>query len=254
MRTPAALLLCSLVSQAWADDFAIPPYEAHYSVAWGGLHVGDMEVTLSRQPDGSYQYKSITDPAGLASLFASDVVTEISEFELTGEGPRSLHYIYSQTGGKHEKSEDIRFEWSKGEAEFQEDDHKKTLALSAGVYDRFLAQLLLSSCGSDGKLPSEIRVADHREMVSYVTKSLDKASVRTGNASFQDVSVVEIKQAKKDDVTRLYLAPAVHYLPVEIELLRPERSTVTIVLESITFSPTKAPAAASRVGERQPVS
>lgn len=248
MKHLLGLLLYSCAGAALAGGFAIPSYQASYSVAWGGLHVGDMDISLSRDADGSYHYRSVTNPAGLASLFASDVVTEMSHFEISVDGPRSLHYVYSQTGGNHDKSEDARFDWTKDTADFKEDEHQKSVAIAAGVYDRFLGQLLLSIDAANDTLPAEIRILDHREIATYTTRKLEKATVRTADATFRDIPVVELKQQKSDRATRLYLSPAMHYLPVEIELLRPGRSTVTIVLTSMSFNatPTAAPAAVSK--------
>lgn len=246
MKSLLGLLLFFVTGAALASGFPIPPYQASYSIAWGGMHVGNMEINLSREKGGNYRYRSVTNPAGLASLFASDVVTETSEFEMDGDMPRSLHYAYSQNGGKHDKSEDVDFDWIRGVADFQEDEHRKSVQIATGIYDRFLAQLLLSAGSADAKLPAEMRVLDHREITTYVVKNLEKTSVKTEDATFEDIPVVELRQDKSQAATRLYLSPAMHYLPVEIELLRPGRSTVTIVLTSMSFNLMDATAPASK--------
>src|SRR5215472_1668958 len=83
-------LAAALPAVTAAAEFALPAYQADYSVARNSLRIGEAHFTLAPESDGSYTYKSVTQPAGLAALFVSDVVTQNSHFDLQGGRPRPL--------------------------------------------------------------------------------------------------------------------------------------------------------------------
>ena len=95
----AAVLLFGIASVARSAELHVPIYQATYSLGLGSLSAGSTHFTLKRNADGSYSYQSVTEPAGLAALFRSDVITETSHFSATNGQLVPLFYSYTHTGG-----------------------------------------------------------------------------------------------------------------------------------------------------------
>ncbi len=239
----AASLWLGLATAAAAGDLAIPPYHADYSVARNSLTIGIAKFTLTQNSDGSYTYQSVTRPAGVAALFFSDVVTESTHFELADGAPRSLLYSFSQTGGSHEKAETIQFDWQKRAAYTGEDGKNRPSRIEAGTADRFLAQLLISLDAAAGKPGGQYTVLDHHELTTYTLSAQPVARLHTPAGEF-DTVVLERKDEVKGRVMDFWLAPKLHYLPVQLQQRETDKATITLTLTDIDFD-TSAPAAAT---------
>lgn len=242
----AACLWLSLASAVAADGIAIPPYHADYSVSRNSLAIGVAKFTLTENADGSYTYQSVTHPAGVAALFFSDVVTETTHFEVEDGAPRSLLYSFSQTGGSHEKAETIQFDWQKRAAYTGEDGKNRPTRIETGTADRFLAQLLISLDAAAGKSGGQYTVLDHHELTTYTLSAQPVARLHTPAGEF-DAVVLERKDPVKGRVMDFWLAPKLHYLPVQLQQREPDKATITLTLTDIGFdTPTPAAATASR--------
>lgn len=248
MRRIAAIMLASL-GLAWSlavqcAQWQPAPYQADYSLARNSFTLARAHFSLEKDGDAAYIYKAVTRATGLASLFASDLITETSRFELADGRPRPLSYSYSQTGGKHEKSENISFDWQAGVAHSDEDGRKRDNPLSPGMSDTFLITLMLSHDAAEEQFPDGYKVLDHREITAYGLKKLPEEKLKVGDEVY-DTVVLERRDPKKDRVTEVWLCPALHYLPVQIQQREPNKATFTLTLEDISFGGA-APAAATK--------
>src|SRR5579859_1512169 len=113
------------VMAARSDSGVFPSYRADYSLARNSLTIGTASFSLRPDGEGDYVYKSVSHASGLAALFVGDVITQMSRFDIAGGQPRPLSYTYAQSGGKHDKSETIQFDWDKGFAQGDEDGRQR---------------------------------------------------------------------------------------------------------------------------------
>ena len=239
-----AFLALLPVTGARCDDGALAPYHADYSLARNSLTLGTARFSLEPDAAGSYLYKSVSHATGLAALFAGDVITQKSRFELVDGQPRPLSYSYTQAGGKHEQSEETRFDWNKMLAHSDWDDHSRDSALKAGVSDVFLIQLVLAVDVSQGRLAKQYVLLNHGETTAYEPRRLDDQKMKVG-AKVVDTTVLELKDPKKGRAISLWLAPGLRYLPVQIQQSEPGKATFTLSMDDISFD-AAAPAAASK--------
>ena len=237
-----SLALCLPVC-VQAGDTGITPYKATYE---GSVSVGSLacQMSLERNLDGSYTFQSASHAIGFAALFFKDVITETSRFEVVDGRPRPLEYSYTRTGGKHDKSETIQFDWNKNTARTVENGQSKTTPLTPGVADRFLTQLILSQDAESGRLQEEYKVLDHRD-ISRFTPPKPRGKPLSVPAGRFDTLVVERQDKGSKRVTDFWFAPKLHYLPVQIQQREPGENTYTLSLTSSTFEKA-APAAASK--------
>jgi len=228
-----AFLAIALPAHVQADTTGVTPYKATYQ---GSVSMGTLacQMTLERNADGSYTFQSVSHAIGFAALFFKDVITETSHFELVDGRPRSLRYDYTRTGGKHDKSETIQFDWSKNTANTVENGQSKTTPLTPGVTDRFLIQLVLSLDAASGKLQDEYKVLDHRDITRFTPSKPQDKSLNVPAGSF-DTLLVERQDKGHRRVTDFWFAPALHYLPVQIQQREPGEDTYTLSLTSSSF-------------------
>ena len=234
------LLLSCLPLAAQADGPI--PFKASYE---GSVSLGSLacKVTLTRDGDGSYRFESTSHAIGFAAMFVKDVITETSRFEMVDGRPRPLEYRYTRSGGKHERSETIHFDWDKNTAHTVENGEERSAPLTAGVTDRLLLQLLLGLDAENGKLQGEYQVLDHHELSSFAPPAPEDRSIRVPEGRY-DTLMVERQDKGSKRTTDFWLAPTLHYLPVQIEQREPGEDTYTLALTSVSFD-TPAPAASS---------
>ena len=235
-----AVLGCGSVQ---ADVGALTPYKATYE---GSVSLGSLacQISLGQNTDGSYTYRSESHAIGFAAVFLKDVITETSRFDMVDGRPRALSYSYTRTGGKHDKSETIQFDWNKNTAESVENGSKRTTPLTPGVADRFLTQLILSVDVESSKLQDEYKVLDHRKITSFNPLKLPDKTLSVPAGEYATVAV-ERHDKGESRLMDFWMSPKLHYLPVEIQQREPGEDTYTLTLTSVSFD-TPAPAAATK--------
>ncbi|MGB9429329.1 MAG: DUF3108 domain-containing protein [Gammaproteobacteria bacterium] len=233
-------LLCGALTTASAVEPVIPLYHADYSLTRNDFVIGTPRFELMQDHDGGYIYRSVTLPAGLAKLIAGDtVITETSRFKMTDGKAVPLEYSYLQTSGSGDKrktdhSEVIQFDWAKGLAHSDDDGRKQNTKLRPNMYDVFLIRLVLPLDAAANRLATGYSVLDHREVVSYSLKKLSDTTLKTDAGQF-NTEVLELRDTGKGLTLTLWLAPKLHYLPVQIQQAQTDKPTFTMVLTEIKF-------------------
>ncbi len=229
-----AALLCSITGAARGAELRIPLYKADYSVGRNSLRLGTARFSLTQNKDGTYTYTSVSQAAGLAALFLSDVITETSHFKMMDGKLQSLQYTYEHTGNDKDKRENIRFDWDKGVAHSNEGGKQHALPLTAGTYDRLLAQLAVSVDLEAGQTVGEYRVLDHNEISIYHMQPQGNTDLKTPAGKYEVIKLAR-KDPKKNRVTTFWLAPKLDYLPVQMQQTEPGKATISLVLTDIKF-------------------
>ena len=242
-----ALLTAGLLMSAgaMADAGLLSPYTANYHLNRKGIGSANSTFTLTKQADGGYEYKSLLHPTGLASLVLGDV-TQTSDFQVVNGRPESTNYTYSEKG-KHADEETIRFDWTKKSATSVEDDKQRKVAMTDNSVDVQLVQLLLASDMAAGKLPDGYQIVDHGESTTYLTKMLPEAKLRLQSGNFETKVVSLIDPAKHRTITA-WMAPSLHYLPVQIRQVD-TKNTITLTMLHIAYSDETAVPAAPKAAK-----
>jgi hypothetical protein len=169
-------------------------------------------------------------------------VTQTSVFKVANGRPQSSTYNYDEKG-KHADSETIQFDWTKKKATSQENDKTRKAALTDNSVDVQLVQLLLASDAASGKLPDSYQIVDHGEATTYATKSLPDAKLRLQSGNYQ-TKVVSLTDSAKGRTITAWMAPNLHYLPVQIQQVD-KRNTITLTLLHVAYQD-QAPAAGTK--------
>lgn len=227
---------------AMADSTLFSPYSADYDMERKGIGSAKATFSLEKNADGSMVYQSVLHPTGIAALLLGDV-TQTSTFKLANGRPQSTSYQYSEKG-KHADEETIKFDWTgKKKATSTEDGKNRNADLTDNSVDVQLVQLLLASDVAAGKLPDSYQIVDHGEATAYTVKTLPDAKLRLQSGNFQ-TKVVALTNAEKKRTITAWMAPSLHYLPVQIQQV--DKNTITLTLLHISYKDQAAPAAGTK--------
>ena len=241
-RLIAVLLALLPAAAAHADSTVLAPYKADYSLALHGISVGESRFTLAPDGEGKYLYTADAHTTGLGALLKSGFKTaQKSRFALADGRLQPLSYDYGQQDGDDKKSESIVFDWGKQSARCDEDGHPKTSPLSAGTYDVFLIQLALAMDMESGTLAQKYTLLDHGEIADYTSSRLPDQKMYADKTEMDTVALQLHSDAKGRTIS-VWLAPALHYLPVKIEQDKP---AMILTLDDISFEDA-APAASTK--------
>jgi hypothetical protein len=241
----ALTLMAQSVAAATHDPNVLTPFRADYSLMRNSLGLGISSFTLSRDTD-TYSYKSAAHASGLASLFSSSTITQESRFTLVDGRPRAVSYRYADSG-KPEDAELIRFDWDKGTATTEEDGRQKDRLLTPNTSDVQMIQLMLAADVSAGRAQRYYRLVDHGEITRYAAKALPDAPLTVGGKGYS-TKVVQLYNAERGRTITVWLAPELHYLPVQIQQAQTDKATITLTLQKVAFE-TPMPAAATKSGK-----
>lgn len=244
--TFALVLVLLFAVDAWADDGVLAPYHADYTLARNSLTLGVSHFSLMQGGGGGrYTYTSSSETTGLAALLAGNItVTQKTQFDVVNGRPRPLEYSYTQTG-KDKKSDSIQFDWNKLIAQGEDDGHQRKNPLTPEVSDVFLIQLILAVDAASGKLADSYKLLDHGSITAYTPRKLPDQKMKVGKVEV-DAAVLELKEPIKGRTITVWLAPTFHYLPLQIQQAEPDKATITLSLDSISFENTAATAATAK--------
>src|SRR5579859_359110 len=234
--------LMGAAAGAQGSEGPLVPFRANFHLDRKGIGSGRLIFTLEKAVDGGYVYRSELHPTGLAALFIS-LVTQTSDFQVVDGQLRAGTYEFKQTGGQSD-SETIKFDWSEkvGITDRDGKPRRKT-EITPGVSDTQLINLVVAADVAAGTLAPEYRFLDHSKISTYAAKTLPDAKLTVGDVTY-DTKVVELSDTSGDGTITVWMAPALHYLPVQIRDLD-KKSDVTMAMQGITFSEA-APAAATK--------
>lgn len=216
-------------------DFTPPPdYTASYDLDKGPLTLGEATLSYRGTDSGHYTYRMHTYAVGIASVFYSGEIHELSEGRITETGFRPERYVYHRTGDSHAKHAELRFDWDRGRVVNDVGDHPWSMKIPPGTLDRVVSplQLMHDLTELDGRDSLTYRIADGGKLKTYHISVAGRERVDTPAGRFDTVQVVR-RSSDGDRVTRLWCAPALHYLAVKVEHSDEDDGTFDLVLTKL---------------------
>jgi len=186
-------------------------YEARVKVVGGEVH---WDVTALG--DGLYQFSAVVQAGGIWKALISDTLTETSWFRFVDDMPRPERYRLHNGLGSRDRDGDYAFDWERGLAVGVYKDEPQEIEVTPGVVDRSLLQLVLMRDLAAGRRPERYVVLDRDELRTLEVEYGEGEVLRVP-AGYYDTMLVIHRSTKRNDVTRLWCAPVLDYLPVQIE-------------------------------------
>lgn len=216
---PAAFwsgLLC-LVLSGPGHAATLPPFTASYEVLRNDLTIGTFKVTLTRRSDETFMYESLTRAAGLLSwLFRKDRIREYSLWTFHNDRIRPLEYRYENTGKGAEFTEQLEFDWDSSTARQTARKPAWKIPIPAGALDKVTMNLALMLDLQQQKEDVTYTIPDDAKLRHYRFHAVDRETIYVPAGQFATIKLERIRDQKRASMY-LWCAPALRYLPVQID-------------------------------------
>jgi len=227
-RFHAALLLAALSCTVFASPSTeLKPAHATYTVQRDGKAVGDASYSLVSNSDGSWTLESATKgSAGMAKLVGLDV-RESSTFRWDAGKAQGMHYAYKQDAAIKHKDRTIDFDWNAHEARVRDNGKDFSYAIEPGTIDRSTVAVTLGMLLASGAHEATFDVAqkDHVEAQTFAARADEEISVPAGQ-----FKATRVERTDASGKARSWYAPSVTTLPLRVEQLQGDGSTIVMEL------------------------
>lgn len=228
------LLLCLLAPALSARaDLLNRGFSVTYEVSRNGIYLGDTVRQFRQLPDGNWQYTSRTTAKGLASLFFSDTVHEVSTLKQQGNRIIPLRYVYDQSGGKDVEHYEIDFLWDQHKIHNGHNNKDYKIEGNAQDVQTFLLQIMRD-------------LQQHQNTVTYFIASRNDASsyVLTQNGShkidtpYKTLETIELvsNKLKDNDQYQIWCAVGLEYLPVKVLKIDSDDNKIVFVIKNFKLN------------------
>lgn len=208
------------------------PFVAHYKIHKLGLDIASVDISLQKQADGSLLYRSETNPLGLLSLFRNDRIVETAELQKIKGQYRPLRFRHIHSGSKKNRDIDIVFDWDHHTASNRIAGKEWTLSIPDDAVDKFSLQVFMMKDLQDGRKNLEYRIADDGELDTYNFERLGNEKIEVPAGTY-DVLKLKRDHGSSKRATVMWTAPALHYLPVQVQHIEADGSNFYMKLEKI---------------------
>lgn len=221
-RLVCVLSLC-LSAPAIADPAPLPPHRAEYLLTRDGLPVADMVMELRLTPDGGYTYRADTRPHKAIELMMSlsaDIgsgtrLEEVSSGRVVAGRFRPDQYRYRRDNNDR-RTLTLSFDWAAGQAAIASEERPWTMKVPADAQDKLAVLLDLRTDLAAGQGHLSYPVADGGRLKTYRYTHAGREDVGIA-AGVWSCLVLNRTKDQGDIDYRLWLAPALDYLPVRVE-------------------------------------
>lgn len=219
--------LTALAALAWlpvahAADWAPTPFRAAYAVQWKGMTAGTSQLELRRTGTDTWRYDSRNVARGLFRLAIPDTVTQSSELRFANGETQPLQFRGDDGGPATDRDVALDFDWQAGRVTGKAENRPVDLAIAAGVQDPMSIQIAQMHAAATGAVPARLHSIDKDRIKEYDFTRIGPQKLATDLGEL-DTIVFESRRPGSSRVIRLWMAPALGYLPVRAERRKGEK-------------------------------
>lgn len=235
MRLILAAALCwslALAAQESAPpEPVLPQFKLRYDVSWGGMDLGDAQVTLEAQgAPGCYRYRSVTQPIGIVRMFYG-APSETSEFCVVDGRvvPRRFEF-------RNPKDEDASFALEfDAAARTVKSSRGEVRPLPDNAQDRFglhqaVRLWLIANAGKADPGSVDFTLVEDGRNKLYRFAITGRETLRIPAGKVDTLVIERVNDRRK--TTRFWIAPARDWMPVKVERIKDGRVQFSMVLSS----------------------
>jgi hypothetical protein len=213
------------------ENGLLKPFSAVFSVKRNVVPLGKLRLEFSLEEEGDYHYIAHTMPGMIVGWFSADEIIEESHGRLNREAIEPLTYTYEDMGNEDDRAE-LEFDWPTGKVHTTSGGITWSQAIIPGTQDRLSQQLQVRLHLAEGEKDVAYQVADGGKIKRYRFFVEGEDTIDTPYGQIDCLRVRRSKESGKPDYA-IWFAPALDYLPVQIERQRSGR-LYRMVLDEIT--------------------
>jgi hypothetical protein len=192
-------------------------WRADYSIEKYNTTIAHASIILQRD-NGSVMYQSQTRAAGLLGAINDEELTETSRLIQAADKSWRLQSFQQQRKNDHYRHQQFNVTWNADNAQAQGeiDDKKFDVTTPVPVWDRSSVQLALmcSLYASPDTHELTYNVVDSGETTRYTFERRNNENVEVADKKYE---TVVLERTHGTRMTKLWLSPQLHYLPVKME-------------------------------------
>ncbi len=230
---PGLLALWVAAGPAVAAEPALPASLAlTYELRFGGLMVGQVTKTLTREADGRYHHQSRSRPEGMARMFTNVEWFEEGRFEVVQNKIRPLTFLEYRVGADKPHRHSASFDWSQQRIDYT---GWPSVPLPPGTQDlgSILYALMLNPPAAGGR--QDMHISSGKKLRAYRYTEAGSETLKTvlGEIPTRLIDRLPLEQDKDREGFRVWLATGHRNLPVRILTSKRGKDTV---LELVSVS------------------
>jgi len=231
----AAALMTSAVANAAPATDGPGDFVAKFAIEWKGITAGYSTLELTRTAPGSYTYRSRNVARGIFKLAFPDVISQMSTFSIVDGEVRPMTYHADDGEPESAKAVTLRFDWQSQRVTGIAEKKPIDLPLPSGTQDSLSVQIELMRELALGRSPKGFWLIDDDEVKEYKytregTETLDTPLGKLEAVKYRSEHAGSVR------VTRLWLAPALGYLPIRAERSRSGKIDFSLVIRELKTS------------------
>lgn len=211
---PSLTLVVGLAVAGVSSAENLTPHTAEYKVKISVLS-GKLKTRLSTTEFG-YEANHRIVPTGMARMFASGEIEEVSGFETTDDGVIPVRYSSNDTLSRDETHADLTFDWSTGAVVGTVNNEEIDSVLEDLVHDRVSIQyeLMYDLLNGGASATYTLFDIDRLKTINVTLIGSKKIKVPAGR---YDAIGVQHQAEGSSRVTTLWCVEELDFLPVIIE-------------------------------------
>ena len=219
-----------------ANEVTITPinsFRIDYAARYAAFKADATLELRAAKTANEYVYEVTTTARGLARLIQSGTAVESSRFAITSAGLQPAQYTYEDGSRDEDKASSIAFDWSQLIGHSVHEGVAAELKLQPGLLDRLTADLQSILELRAGQTPTSQNIAYKNSIRQYDLKLLGEEDVTVPAGTFNALKFYRQRPGSRR-ATLIWFAADAGYLPVRIELLKNDKTTITMVATSLS--------------------
>lgn len=213
----------------------IAPFYVEYDVGNNLINAGVAKLSLKSQGD-EWIYSLVTEPSGIFRLTGKGRIREISVINVNKNKLVPRSYSYSQAGDEKRRNIDAQFNWDSKELKIQSQGEEETEELTDPILDRLSVTLAVMDQVRKGFSNAEMQVLDAGKIktMEFVNEGMETLDTQLGK--FETIVVRRTREGSSRE-TLTWFAPALNYVPVQMEQLKRGKLVARLSITKLEQAP-----------------
>jgi hypothetical protein len=212
-------LLLALASPTPAAESCPQPFRVTYAVEWRGFGAGTSVLQLEKRSENEFVYTSSNRARGVFRLALPDTITQTSHFAIEDGTVVPSRYVGDDGSSDTSRDVSLTFDWEAGRVTGTAENKRVDQPVKRGVQDSLSVQIALMCALAEGRTPSGFQLIDKDEVKEYTYTREREETLDTPLGKLETVVFLSQK-AGSSRATRMWIAPALGYVPARAEQTR----------------------------------
>ena len=228
--------LASLGLTTASENAILTSFEATYDLRGYGVLEVERSVTLLQEETNHYILRVTNKASGLAALVGYGPVIEESRFTMTSGQIKPLSYKNIDESGISGLDDTIIFDCDQKISNSKRKEKAFSIPITPEVLDPLTIVLRVRLDLKAGLRPTLYRVHETETIRTYHISYVGTEKINISNMEFDGIHLI-VDAGRPNRRLHYWLAPALDYLPIQMQQIHKEKVEVRAILVSSSLLP-----------------